>query len=116
MQDQTPGMIIQKLEGQVKRQTRRYVLDKELSTPENKRYKMVDGEEKIDAGYMIFFPLKGHSIRVDEPEMIRLREKHEAARGSVVEAEPTASNADMTHILRSAGGSALVQVIQEGAK
>lgn len=115
LQDATPGMVVQKLEGKVKRPTRRYVLDKDLSTPENKRYKMVDGEETVDAGYLVLFPIKGHSIRVDEAEMLRLREKFENARGSVVEAE-NAGAADMTHILRSAGGSSLVTVIQEGAK
>jgi hypothetical protein len=112
-QNQTPSMVVQKLDGVVIRPTRRYIHDKELSTPENKRYKMVDGEEKVDAGYLVTFPLKGHSIRVDEEELNRLKSRLADPNG-YVEAED--NGADMTAVLRAAGGRSLVTIIQEGAK
>lgn len=108
-----PGMIIQKLEGKVDYNAREYVADKDASTPEKKRFKMQDSIKRKDAGYLITFPLKGHSIRVDEDEMIRLRDRHQHADGTVA-SETT--GVDMTQVLRSSGGGSLVTVIMEGSK
>lgn len=69
--DMLPAFEVEKQEGTVLRTQRRYVLDKELSTPEKKRYKMVDEQVEEPAGYLVFFP-KGHAVHVSEVELKRL--------------------------------------------
>lgn len=111
-QQDVPPMVVQKLDGKVERTARRYVVDKEMSTPEKKRYMMQESIERIDAGYLVTFPRKGHSIRVDQAELDRLVEKLNDPNG-FVESEKVAS-ADMAQVMRAAGGNSLVTVIQEG--
>lgn len=111
-----PEVLVQKLEGKVKVEHRRYVADKEMSTPERKRYKMEDDIKMEDAGYLLTFPRKGHSIRVSEEELNRLRARAVDPNGFV---DSEKVEVDMSAINRGAGGGALVNVYQltaEGSK
>lgn len=111
-QQNLPGMVVQKLDGFVKYIQRQYVVDKDLSTPEKKRYKMEEVEKRRDAGYLITFPIKGHSIRVDADELERLKSRLNDPNG-YVEAEASTSG---EQVMRASGGGALVHIYQEGAK
>lgn len=109
-QDQTPDIVVHTLDGVVKQQRRRYVIDVELSTPEKKRYKMEDYETEVPAGFLCVFPRKGHAIRVDKEELERLRGRMSDPHG-MVESEKVGA-IDMSQVLRSSGGHPLINVIQ----
>src|SRR3954462_1717692 len=110
-QETTPDIVVHTLDGVVKQQRRRYVLDAELSTPEKKRYKMEDYEAEVPAGFLCVFPRKGHSIRVDKEELERLRARMSDPNG-MVESEHVNKNVDLSQVMRSAGGHPLINVIQ----
>lgn len=107
MQQNIAAMVITPLPGTVSQVQRRYVHDPEMSTPEHKRYKMTEFTEEVEAGFLVSFPAKGHSIRVDKAELERIQSRINDPT-SMVFAE--AYEGDTTQILRAAGGSPLVNV------